>query len=150
MATIHQATHTTIDVWIALRRELWPGGGADEHRADAEAMLSGPDAAAFLAFFDDGAARGFVEVAVRPCDVDGLKDRIGYVEGWYVIPAARRRGIGRQLVAAAEKSAVARGCAAMHSDAEIANTISRAAHDALGYLETQQLVHFKKSFSPSD
>lgn len=70
---------------------------------------------------------------------------VGYLEGWYVIPEARRRGIGRALVEAAEAWARARGCTEMASDTELANRLSQMAHSRLGYEETERLVHYRKS-----
>jgi len=69
---------------------------------------------------------------------------VGYLEGWYVEPELRRMGIGRSLVAAAEKWARERQCVEMASDAEVGNESSVAAHLRLGYEETARLVHLRK------
>jgi aminoglycoside 6'-N-acetyltransferase I len=71
-------------------------------------------------------------------------DCVGYLEGWYVIPEARRRGIGRALVAAAEDWARGQGCREFASDAEVNNEASQRAHLALGFTETGRAVNFRK------
>jgi aminoglycoside 6'-N-acetyltransferase I len=69
---------------------------------------------------------------------------VGYIEGWYVDPDMRRRGVGRALVKAAEAWSRALGCRQMASDAKIDNDPSIGAHAALGYREVARAVHFSK------
>ena len=52
-----------------------------------------------------------------------------------VHPAARRRSIGRVLVAHLEQSAASRGCDALHLEVEDANAAARGMYLALGYQE---------------
>jgi GNAT superfamily N-acetyltransferase len=87
---------------------------------------------------------GFVEASVRPL-VDGCTTHpIGYVEGWYVDPHMRQKGVGRRLVAAAEAWALSQGCHEMASDTHLANHTSIAAHNALGFTEEAPTVRFRK------
>jgi aminoglycoside 6'-N-acetyltransferase I len=69
---------------------------------------------------------------------------VGYIEGWYVAPDLRGMGIGRRLVQAAEDWARSNGCREMASDCTLDNDLSLRAHLALGYEETERLVHFRK------
>ena len=52
-----------------------------------------------------------------------------------VHPAARRRSIGRMLVAHLEQSAASRGCDVLHLEVEDANAAARGMYLALGYQE---------------
>ena len=70
---------------------------------------------------------------------------LGNVEGWYVEPDLRGKGIGRALIARAEAWAKQMGFTELASDAELENEESIRAHGALGFRETFRLVHFVKS-----
>ena len=100
--------------------------------------------AVLLCFADDATPLGFIELNIRNYAEGCATNRVGYVEGWYVEPHARRRGIGRALFAAGEAWARAQGCTEMASDTELDNEISFAAHRALGYAETDRIICFRK------
>ena len=103
------------------------------------------DRAEWLRLRPAGGLCGLLEAAIRPCTVNGELRRIGYIEGWFVDADVRRQGIGRLLVNAAEEWARSQGCKEIHSDAELSNELSHAAHQSLGYAEVGRLVHFRKS-----
>jgi aminoglycoside 6'-N-acetyltransferase I len=100
--------------------------------------------AAFVAERLDGSLVGFVEVSLRPYDWPALKPKVGFLEGLYVLKASRRLGIARSLAKAAESWARAHGARMMGSDTHPENRPSRAAHRALGYRVSEQLIEFEK------
>jgi putative acetyltransferase len=142
--------------WVRMRTSLWPDEG--EHAEEVAAFFAADTFRwsepflswmVFVAERPDGGLCGFVETSIRP-HVDGCSTRpVGYVEGWYVDPDVRRQGIGRMLVAAAERWAAAQGCREMASDAHLWNTVSHEAHKALGFEEGNRLVHFRKALGSS-
>lgn len=97
-----------------------------------------------VAFDDNDRAVGFVELSIRTIVDACSTDRVGYLEGWYVIPEAQRQGVGAALVAAGEGWARSRGCHEFASDAELENEASQRAHLALGFTETGRSVNFRK------
>lgn len=120
---------------------LWPGASVEEHAREVRSLLStrvsgGLPAEILLAEHGQGDAIGFLEVGMRS-HADGCdpKHRVGYIEGWYVTPALRRRRIGARLVAAAEHWARSKGCVEMASDTWLNNLESQSAHNALGYCQ---------------
>jgi GNAT superfamily N-acetyltransferase len=78
---------------------------------------------------------------------DGSGEDHGYLEGWFVEPAFRQRGIGGELVRCAEDWARGKGSSEMASDAEIDNLVSIEAHNKLGYKETAWPVHLRKELT---
>jgi aminoglycoside 6'-N-acetyltransferase I len=130
-----------------MRTALWPDGAAD-HAGEIAAYFDGRVSmplAVLIAIAGASDAVGFVELSIRNYAESCTTDRIAYLEGWYVDPAARGRGVGRALIEAAEEWARAQGCTEFGSDAEIENALSASAHKALGFRETAQIRCFLKS-----
>ncbi len=134
-----------------MRALLWPDALADEHLAQFEAHLSKGGQTDFpvdmlVAEMEDGVLCGFVEVGLRS-HADGCDPRrpVAFVEGWFVRERYRGRGLGRELMRAAEGWARRHGCLEMASDALIDNPTSEIAHRALGFELVDRCVHFKKA-----
>ena len=130
-----------------MRVALWPDDDAVSHAAEIERFFAGElrePLAVLIAMDEHESAVGFTELSIRAYAEDCLTDNVGYLEGWYVAPEARRRGIGRALVTAAEDWARQQGCTEFGSDALLDNQISAAAHRALGFRETVQIRCFRK------
>ena len=90
---------------------------------------------------------GFAEVSRRAYAEGCETSPVGFLEGWYVVPERRRQGIGRALVAAAEAWARGLGCREFASDAVAENTVSAAAHRALGFEEVAVIRCFRKDLT---
>jgi len=83
-----------------------------------------------------------------PIHVNGAQSSpVGFLEGLYVVPHARRNGVARALVAEIARWARDCGCSEMASDAALANAASHAVHRALGFAETERVVFFRKAIS---
>ncbi len=132
--------------WLALRAALWPHYSREEHRAEMAAWCAEPERyVAFLAHDDAGQALGFAEASIRHDHVNGTeRSPVGFLEGIYVSPDSRRRGVARALVAAVEAWTAQAGCRELASDAELENVVSHAMHGALGFEETERVVYFRK------
>lgn len=151
--TIHvrPVTRADADAWTRMRVALWPEDTCEGHRREVDRFFDGTlrmPLEVLVAVDLPGTPVGFVELSIRGYAEDCVTDRVAYVEGWYVEPPMRRRGVGRALVAAAEDWAIAQGCTEFGSDALLDNTTSAAAHLALGFSETVQLRCFKKVLTP--
>jgi aminoglycoside 6'-N-acetyltransferase I len=147
---IRPATSADIDAWVAMRAALWPEGSPAEHREEARRFFAEPREGpgtmpeAVLVADADGTPVGFAEVSRRLYAEGCSTSPVGFLEGWYVAPAHRRGGIGRALVAAAERWAEALGCREFASDALADNVASARAHRSLGFEEVEVIRCFRK------
>ena len=147
VATIRSVEPRDRNEWLRLRHALWPDATFEEHARDVERFLSGDrhePAEVLIAFDGTDRAIGFVELSIHNIVDSCSTDRVGYLEGWYVVPEVRRRGVGASLVAAAERWAAGQGCREFASDAELDNEASQLAHLAIGFTETGRSVNFRK------
>ncbi len=88
---------------------------------------------------------GFAEAAIRQDYVNGCDSSpVLFLEGLFVDPGHRRRGVAGALVAAVADWGRAQGCSEFASDAEIDNLDSHAMHLALGFAETERVVYFRR------
>ncbi len=136
-----------------LRTALWPSSSDQEHARELAAILAGdlPGPMPLVIFVAESSGAeivGFLEATLRS-HADGCDPSIpvGYVEGWYVVPGHRRRGIGAKLLATAEDWARRLGCAEMASDTWIDNEVSQCAHEALGFEVVDRCVHYRKALN---
>src|SRR6185369_17915924 len=131
-----------LEEWFRLRRKLWDATADEDHKAEMLDIIDHTETQLVLVVdTGNGKLGGFLEASIRPFVEDCVSENVGYLEGWFVDPDHRRRGLGRALVAAAEHWAKSKGATEMASDAEIGNEPSLSAHLRLGYEETSRLVH---------
>ena len=144
---VARATAADAEDWIAMRTALWPRGGDGAHAADIARLLVDPGETINLTARDaDGVALGFAEAALRHDYVNGCRTSpVAFLEGIFVTPEARERGVARALVEAVEAWAQERGCTEFASDCAIDNEQSQRMHAALGFAETQRVVFFRKT-----
>jgi len=150
---VRHATPADAEAWAAMRAALWPEGSPAEHLAEARRFFAdsrdrpGAMPEAVLVAEADGPTPklvGFAEVSRRLYAEGCETSPVGFLEGWYVAPAERRSGVGRALVAAAERWAEALGCREFASDALADNEASARAHRALGFEEVEVIRCFRK------
>jgi len=129
-----------------MRTALWPESPTD-HPVEIDHFFANPrsDLATFVIENDAGTVCGFLEAGTRDYAEGCLSSPVGYIEGWWTEPKARRRGYGAALVGAAEQWARDLGLTEMASDADLNNDISISAHRSLGYADVQKIVCFRKS-----
>jgi len=132
--------------WIELRLQLWPGDHVEEFLDEARDMLAQPQRyGAWLARDEQGRALGLAEASVRRDYVNGTEGSpVLFLEGIHVRHDARRQGVARALVHKVQAWGSARGCVDFASDAALDNSASHALHRALGFVETERVVYFRK------
>ena len=149
MSTL-EITHTSDPAdpaWLTLRSEFIPEEPLEDQRAFLREFIR--ESAAFRAFVaadPQAGLLGFAEVAVRTDFVNGCHHRPAlFLEGIYVRPEHRGRGVARALCEAAADWGRTMGCREFASDVYIDDDRSLAAHRGLGFEETERVVYFRKS-----
>lgn len=148
--TVRPVSPSDAEAWVRMRSGLWPDASADEHEREVAEFFAGtlPEPAGVLLAIDEGgAAVGLIELSIRATAEGCRTNRVAYVEGWFVAPAARRSGVGRALIEAAEEWGRAQGCEELASDTKIANEASARAHRALGFEDAGVIRCFRKDLT---
>lgn len=147
---VESAGGAHLGAWSAMRATLWPSATTAEHGDELAARLAAAsrDLAGFVVIADGREIVGFAEAALRRDYVNGCDTSpVGFLEGIYVEPLFRRRGVAGLLIAATEAWARAAGCTELASDASLDNVDSHAFHLADGFEETERVVFFRKSLA---
>ena len=127
-----------------MRQALWPNPDAAAQLADMDVWLAAPDTVVLVVPRVGVGLAGFAEVGSRSVAESCESSPVAFLEGWYVDPDLRRQGVGAALVHAVEAWARERGFTELASDTQLANTGSQLAHAALGFVEVERLVAYRK------
>lgn len=142
---VRRLTEGDREAWLRLRTRLWPHEeGLAEGADELLAQLPSGEVAVFVYESPDGSLAGFAEAGLRSYAEGALEAPVAYLEGWYVIPEQRGRGVGRRLLVRVEHWARQRGLRELASDTWLENADSIAAHGALGFAEVERIVCFVK------
>lgn len=145
--------------WAALRAELWPEEDPTVLATEVARFFEGPPsggggvAEAVLLAVEPGPLEtviGFAELSRRAYAEGCETSPVGFLEGWFVAAGRRRQGVGRALVAAAERWARGQGCREFASDALADNAASARAHRTLGFDEVALIRCFRKPLDSHD
>ena len=125
--------------WAELVVALWSDHGISEALQE---LADGKLQNEFL-YYSDGQAVAFMSLSLRHDYVEGTESSpVGYLEGIYVKPEYRKKGIARELVRFAKEWSKNHGCKELASDCELANEASRAFHTQIGFTEANKIICF--------
>ena len=142
---IRRAEAEDISAVAALANKLWPGHEPQELEGEYAQLLEGGESALFLAT-EGEVPVGFAQCQLRHDYVEGTESSpVGYLEGIYVAPCCRGRGIAGALLQSCEAWAKGRGCREFASDCELSNAASLQFHLKLGFTEANRIICFTKT-----
>ena len=129
-----------------MRMKLWPDISEEEHLREMACFVAAPERyGQFITRSIDQQVAGFAEASIRSDYVNGTSTfPVAYLEGIFVMPIMRRRGVAQELIKAVSDWARAHGCSELASDTPISNRRSQAVHRRLGFVETERVVFFNK------
>lgn len=132
-----------LDCLAALAHQLWPHHSPEELRTEFCFFLS--CGGAVFAAWEEEQMVGFAQCSLRHDYVEGCSHSpVGYLEGIFVLPQYRHRGISRQLLSSCESWAKQQGCLEFASDCELTNVDSLHFHLACGFQEANRIICFQK------
>jgi GNAT superfamily N-acetyltransferase len=129
----------------ALSGDLGYPAEAAAMEARLAALLGQAGHAVFGAAGEDGALLGWVHICSRLLLIDPPS---AFVEGLVVVAVARRGGVGRALMAAAEDWARAAGAGVVRLRSAATRGDAHAFYRALGYREGKAALGFEKALLP--
>jgi aminoglycoside 6'-N-acetyltransferase I len=142
MSTIKMATKDNLRALTKLGMELWPGHEFSELQEEFLEMIQS-DKHNILLYLDCNVPVAFIHLSIRNDYVEGsVSSPTGYLEGIYVRPEFRRRGISSELFAVGKDWLIRNGCIQIGSDMEIDNQDSYPFHMSLGFREAGRLITF--------
>ena len=133
---VRPAAPNDIPPLLALVRRYWEfegiaGFAALRIELVLQRLLAEPRLGAIWVAESDARLVGYlIAVLVLSVEHQGL---MGEIDEFFVLPEARSRGVGRQLLAAAETALAARGCVRLQLQLRIANSEARAFYQRRGY-----------------
>lgn len=150
MVRFETLSSANFEAWSRFRQALWEAHDDARDRADFDRY--GPlheegRAVSFLAVDDDAGYVGLVDAELRRDYVEGTTSSpVWYVEGIYVAPEARSRGVGAGLIGCIEDLARSQGYREIASDCELDDTDSERFHKAVGFREALRTINLVKRF----
>ena len=127
---IREMTDADAMMGAEMRHALRSFATADENLSEIAKILAAPDMWGHVALDEADAAAGFAEVALRRYANGCEESPVPFLEGIWVSPAFRRRGVGEHLIARISAVLQAKGFKELCSDALLDNTASHEAHGA--------------------
>ncbi|MGV7961562.1 GNAT family N-acetyltransferase [Photorhabdus tasmaniensis] len=132
--------------WLHLRSALWPATSEEKHREEMDSILDSDKKIAFIIQSNTDNFWGFAEASLRFEYVNGCcSSPVAYLEGIYISPELRRKGLATRLITCIKNWGNDHGCTEMASDTDINNSESQALHLSLGFVEAERVVFFRRS-----
>lgn len=141
---ILEATQKDSQILAEMATKIWENENVDELEQEFVEINQSAKDTCFIAF-DGKFPVGFANVSLRFDYVEGTDSSpVGYLEGIFVDENFRNRGIARSLVKSCEDWAKEKGAKEFASDCLLDNTQSLKFHLAIGFIEANSIICFKK------
>ncbi len=144
---IEEVNKTNFEEWLMMGLDLWPHYTKSRLSEIFVEVLESEKEKAYVCRTKNEYA-AFISVSIRFEYVPGSRSSpVGYVEGLYVKPHLRKKGIAKQLVQKGEEWASSKGCSQIASDVELENEHSYDFHRQIGFEEVQRVICLIKDIS---
>ena len=149
--SIRAAAQADIPQLLALIRRYWEFEGIAGFEALRielllQHLIAAPHSGAVWVAETDGQLVGYLVAVTMPSlEHKGL---MAEIDEMFVVPEARARGVGRQLLSSLEQALAARGCVRLQLQLGVANTGARAFYRRLGYGPREGYELYDKPLKP--
>ena len=125
------------NAWAEMCVALWPDLTVDEVlRMNHDGLFKNE----FL-YFEGEEAVAFLSLSLRSDYVEGSDSSpVGYIEGIYVKPEYRRKGVAGELTDHAKEWSRKFDCSELASDCLLDNELSQSFHTGVGFTKTNEIV----------
>jgi aminoglycoside 6'-N-acetyltransferase I len=141
--TIRRVTQEDKAEWLRMRKGIWPEAPDEYLDFDMDEILASNKHVVFFGC-DEGKPIGLTEVQIKESAEGCETSPVGYLEGWFVQEEYRGKGVVAIMTRAAEDWVREKGCTEVASDTWLGNESSIRAHEKMGYIEVERLVHYVK------
>ena len=140
--TLTPVTDAEFPRWGELRARVYGELDPDADHQEMAAIVSHPAWHCWL-IQDAGHTVGLLELSLRSI-VDGcLGSPVPYIEGLYLEPDARNRGLGTRLLLSLARWCREQGHAELATDAELENVDAQRFYARLGFQEVDRVVIYR-------
>ena len=141
---ITRATSADALTIAKLAIQMWDNHTLSELEADFAEIIRSDNAACFMKYAE-GKPIGFAQCQLRYDYVEGTETSpVGYLEGIFIQQEFRHKGFAKELLQECENWAKEKECSEFASDCEIDNTDSLKFHLAMGFMEANRIICFRK------
>ncbi|MQR96282.1 aminoglycoside 6'-N-acetyltransferase [Fictibacillus phosphorivorans] len=145
MESIKEASEQYLDSLTSMALALWPDNEANELRREFKELITSEKNKVLL-YFMHAKPIAFIHISVRSDYVEGSHNSpTGFIEGVYVEPEYRKKGISKKLIEVGERWLRTKDCTQIGSDIELSNNTSYQFHKSVGFKEVNRLIAFIKN-----
>ena len=129
--------------WKQMRAALYGSLGDEYHEIEMQQIHKSDDWYCYFLVDESSHVLGLIELSSRNI-VDGcLSSPVAYLEGLYLHPEYRGKGIGKEAVKIIFNWCKAEGFSELATDTELTNTRAQNLYKAVGFQETDRVVEFR-------
>lgn len=144
MGTV-KVTQENMMPWATMLQALYEMDSIEETLAECKKFITKKGQCGFL-YEENGEALGAIHLSVRNDYVNGTKSSpVLFIEGIYVNPEHRWKGIGKILMDFSVTYAKENGFKQVASDCLLSNHTSEKFHKGCGFEETERVIYFVKN-----
>ncbi|RDW19023.1 GNAT family N-acetyltransferase [Oceanobacillus arenosus] len=142
MGEIIQANTDQLHELTKLAIDLWTDNDVEKLKEEFAEIIESDQNKVFLYCIEKRAV-AFIHLSIRTDYVEGSNSSpTGYIEGAYVLPEFRQKGISKKLFSQGREWLINKGCQQVGSDIELNNEVSYQFHKNIGFKEVNRLIAF--------